>query len=63
MAGGRHLADEYERRFPGTGCPEGQKQERMERILYREDRPVRSRRSRSIIVPRLPWRDEKEVEA
>jgi hypothetical protein len=54
---GRDLAAEYERRYPETGVSEAQKQERMERILHREERStgLRTHRSRGIIVPHLPW--------
>lgn len=57
---GAELAREYERRYPDTGCPEAQKQERMERIAHREERDSlrRTGRNRGIIVPALPWLDE-----
>lgn len=57
---GRDLAAEYERRYPDTGCSEAQKQERMERLLFREERQAHRRtgRTRGIVVPRVPWKEE-----
>lgn len=43
-------AKRYERRFPETGCPEAQKEERIERLDLKE-----GRRMRSILIPELPW--------
>lgn len=57
------LADQYEKRFPETGIPEAQKEERMERMLFKDDRRSlrRTMRSNGIVVPRLPWvKDEDE---
>ena len=56
----RDLAGEYEKRYPETGIPDAQKQERMERVLFREERDSlrRTGRNRGIIVPALPWRKE-----
>lgn len=51
-------ARRYERRFPGTGCPESQKEERMERLDVQE-----GRRSRSVLIPELPWERNKGVES
>lgn len=42
-------AKRYERRFPGTGCSENQKEERMERLDLKE-----GRRSKSFLIRRLP---------
>ena len=63
MGGGRkkkNLAAEYERRYPGTGCSDAQKTERMERLAFKEERQTlrRTGRNRGIIVPRLPWLKE-----
>lgn len=56
MAAG-DLAAAYERRFPETGIPEAQKQEREERLRFREERQAlrRTNRTRGIVVPDLPW--------
>ena len=56
----RDLAGEYEKKYPETGIPDAQKQERMERVLFREERDSlrRTGRNRGIIVPALPWRKE-----
>lgn len=50
-------ADRYEKRFPGTGCEENQKEERMERMDFKEEARAlrRTSRNRGIIVPELPW--------
>lgn len=57
MADESKLAQRYERLYPGTGCPEGQKEERMQRIDFDRERAERRRtgRSRGIVVPELPW--------
>lgn len=56
----RDLAAQYESRYPGTGVPPDQAQERMERILHREERSTlrRTGRNRGIVVPALPWTRE-----
>ena len=50
------LAEQYETKYPGTGCSEAQKQERMERELFKSERLTlrRTGRNRGIIVPWLP---------
>jgi hypothetical protein len=55
--GGRNLAAEYERRYPDTGCSEAQKEERMERLLFNEDKQAlrRTTGTRGIVVARRPW--------
>lgn len=57
MAEESALAQRYEKLYPETGIPEAQKQERMERILHKEERKTHGRtgRVRGIIVPDLPW--------
>jgi len=54
------LAEQYETKYPNTGCGEAQKQERMERIKFKEERAAlhRTWRNMGIIVPRLPWIEE-----
>ena len=51
-------AERYEAAYGGTGIPEEQKAERMERIDFRreygQNRP-RRRTVGSIVVPDLPW--------
>lgn len=51
------LAERYERLYPETGCSEAQKEERMERLDFKEEARAlrRTSRNRGIIVPRLPW--------
>ncbi len=52
------LAEQYEKRYPATGVPEAQKEERMERILFKQERGSlrRAGRTRGIVVPELPWK-------
>ena len=56
----RNLAADYEKLYPGTGCPDAQKEERMERIGFKDEARSarRTHRNRGIIVPALPWRRE-----
>ena len=56
----RDLAAEYERRYPGAVSDPAQKQERMERELFKEERRSlrRTGRNRGIVVPELPYRRE-----
>ena len=51
------LAERYEKRYPDTGISEAQKEERMERLVFKEEgrSPRRSKRARGMIVPELPW--------
>lgn len=53
------LADQYEKRYPGATTDAAQKEERMQRILFKEEKREhrRSGRQRGIIVPRVPWAD------
>lgn len=57
---GRDLAAEYEIRYPETGCSDAQKEERMQRLLFKEERQSlrRTGRNRGIVVPELPYRKE-----
>ena len=57
---GRDLAAEYEKIYPGAVTDPAQKEERMERILHKQERSSlrRTGRTRGIIVPALPWRRE-----
>ena len=48
-------ARSYETLYPGTGCPEPQKQERMERIELK-----RRGRTRGVLIPALPWQDKED---
>jgi hypothetical protein len=54
------LAEQYEQKYPNTGCSEAQKQERMERELFKSERLSlrRTGKTRGIVVPRLPWQEE-----
>lgn len=51
------LADEYERKYPGAVKDPAQREERMERELFKQERRDHGRtgRNRGIIVPALPW--------
>lgn len=53
-------AERYERTYPGTGIPDAQKQERMERIDFKAERANlrRTGRNRGIVVGELPWKKE-----
>jgi hypothetical protein len=55
-------ADQYEKRYPGTGIPEAQKQERMERMDFKEEVHAlrRTGRNRGIVIPSIPWHDEED---
>lgn len=50
------LAEQYETRYPGTGVSEAQKQERMERLAFREERQSlrRTGRTRGVVIPSVP---------
>jgi hypothetical protein len=50
-------AERYERRMPGTGVPEAQKQERQERHEFKQERREHRRtgRNRGIVVPADAW--------
>ncbi len=54
------LAEQYEQKYPNTGCSEAQKQERMERLNFKEEARTlrRTGKNRGIVVPRLPWLEE-----
>lgn len=62
MFGESAKARRYERLYPGTGIPEAQKEERMEREDLKRDRREhrRTNRSRGIIVPGLPWLEKED---
>ena len=50
------LAEQYERRYPETGIEDAQKEDRMQRLAFREERAAgrRTSRTRGLIVPALP---------
>lgn len=54
--------ERYDKRYPDTGVGEAQKQERAERLAFKEDRKAlrRTSRTRGIIVPELPWKRGEE---
>lgn len=56
------LADQYEKRYPGTGASEAQKEERMERMLFKEEKRSlqRTSRNRGLVVPRVPWHEDED---
>lgn len=60
MSGGGDLAERYERMYPETGIPDAQKQERMERILFKQEAREgrRTARTRGVVVPALPTTPE-----
>jgi hypothetical protein len=55
-------AERYEQRYPETGCSEAQKEERMERLDFKDEARTlrRTGRNRGIVVPDLPWLRGKE---
>lgn len=55
------LADQYEKLYPETGIPEAQKEERMERMLFKDEQRSlrRTGRTRGIVVPELPWKRDR----
>lgn len=58
-------AQRFEARYPGTGCPEAQKEERMDRLDFKEEVRAgrRTTRNRGIVVPALPWQRDAEEAA
>ena len=62
MADESRKAQQYEQRYPETGCSEAQKEERMDRLTFREEREagISTTRNRGIVVPELPWLKNKE---
>lgn len=56
------LAERYEQRMPGTGCPDAQKEERQDRHEFKQERRDHRRtgRTRGIVIPRVPWHDDPE---
>ncbi len=56
-------AEKYEAAFPGTGIPEAQKEERYERMEFKQERHTlrRSGRNRGIVVPSTAaWPPERQ---
>lgn len=53
---GRDLAAEYDKRYPDVEIPAAQKEERMERLLFKEERVTykRANRNRGVVFTRLP---------
>jgi hypothetical protein len=51
------LAEQYEQKYPNTGCSEAQKEERMQREQFKNEwlSMRRTGKNRGIVVPRLPW--------
>lgn len=63
MADESRLAQEYEKRYPGTGIPEAQKEERMQRLEFKEERQAlrRTTRNRGVRFDvDNPWLNELE---
>ena len=56
------LADAYNRSYPGTGVSEAQAAERQERIEFKRDAALgrRTSRSRGVVIPALPWKNDDE---
>lgn len=56
-------AEQYEARFPETGISESQKEERMDRRAFKDERLSgrRTTRNRGIVISHVPWHDEKEA--
>lgn len=59
-----NLADRYEKLYPDTGASEAQKEERMERIDFKQEVGSlrRTSRNRGLVVPRIPWHEDKDDE-
>lgn len=57
------MAVEYDRRHPEVDIPDGQKVDRMERRAHGWERALlrRTNRTRGIVVPSLPWLEDKET--
>lgn len=55
-----NLADKYEKLYPETGISEAQKEERMERIEFKNERGSlrRTSKNRGLVVPRIPWHED-----
>lgn len=56
-------AERYEKKFPGTGIPEAQKHERMDRIDFKQRKAeglISGRNSRFMTVPDMPWLHDKK---
>ena len=53
-------AERYEARYPGALTDEAQKEERQERIDFKQEvrSGRRSGRNRGIVVPAVPWKKE-----
>lgn len=53
---GRDLVAEYDSRYPGVDVPPEQKEERMQRLAFKEERGSlrRTNRNRGVVVPALP---------
>lgn len=53
---GRDLASEYDTKYPGVEIPAAQKEERMEREIFKSERVTdrRSNRNRGVVFTRLP---------
>ena len=52
------LVEAYDRRYPGVDISDNQKEEREQRLRFKEETRAlkRTTRNRGIIVPDLPWR-------
>lgn len=57
-------AERYEQLYPNTGCSDAQKQERMERIDFKEERSAlrRTGRNRGVVIPQVPWHENDDEE-
>ena len=62
MALPKPTAENYERLHPETGISDAQKQERMERKVFKAESAQHRRtgRNRGIVVPRIPYHDREE---
>lgn len=60
MADESAKAQRYEQRYPETGISEAQKEERMERMDFKDESRTlrRTGKNRGIVIPALPWKEE-----
>lgn len=52
--------ERYDALYPEVGIGDAQKQERGERLAFKEDRALhrRTTRTKGVVVPSLPWKKE-----
>jgi len=60
LPSGGSPADRYERLYPDVGISDAQKEERMQRMDFKQERREHRRtgRTRGIVIPALPWKED-----